>query len=74
VDLTKLRFPILNLYDRYDHIVPPESVRALGRIYTGKDYQEINFPLSHAGLAASRQAQTHLWPQVADWLINRGQN
>lgn len=74
VDLTKLSVPVLNLYDRYDHIVPPESVRALGRIYTGKDYQEIDFPSSHVGLAASRKAQTHLWPQVADWLKNRGLN
>ncbi|MGD8846992.1 MAG: alpha/beta fold hydrolase [Desulfobacteraceae bacterium] len=68
VDLTRISCPVLNLYDRYDHIVPPESVRALGRVYSGNGYQEIDFPSSHVGLAASRKAQNHLWPQVAAWL------
>jgi polyhydroxyalkanoate synthase len=72
VDLALLRFPVLNLYDRYDHIVPPESVRALGRVYSGNDYHEIDFPSSHVGLAASRKAQNHLWPQVTAWIKNRG--
>jgi polyhydroxyalkanoate synthase len=71
VDLTRISVPILNLYDRYDHIVPPDSVRALGRVYSGNDYHEIDFPSSHVGLAASHKAQRHLWPQVADWLKNR---
>lgn len=68
VDLTRITCPILNLFDRYDHIVPPESVRALSRVYSGKDYQEIDFPSSHVGLATSRKAQNHLWPQVTTWL------
>jgi polyhydroxyalkanoate synthase len=71
VDLTRIGCPILNVFARYDHIVPPESVRALSRVYSGKDYQEIEFPSSHVGLATSRKAQTHLWPQVAAWLSKR---
>jgi polyhydroxyalkanoate synthase len=71
VDLTRLSFPLLNLYGRYDHIVPLESVRALGKVYNGNDYHEIDFPSSHVGLTASRKAQNHLWPQVAAWLRNR---
>lgn len=71
VDLTRIDCPLLNLYGRYDHIVPPGSVRALKRVYRGNDYQEIDFPSSHVGLAASRKAHDHLWPRVAAWLSDR---
>ncbi|MGD9217394.1 MAG: hypothetical protein PVJ84_21460, partial [Desulfobacteraceae bacterium] len=72
VDLTRLSMPLLNLYARFDHIVPPESVRALSGVYSGKDYHEIDFPSSHVGLAASRKAKNHLWPRVAAWLRGAG--
>ncbi|MBM3131484.1 MAG: alpha/beta fold hydrolase [Chloroflexi bacterium] len=71
VDIAQLQCPVLNIIAEYDHIVPVESARALEHIYAGSDYQEIVFPSSHVGLAASRKAHEELWPRVRQWVESR---
>jgi len=68
VDLGRVEAPVLNILADHDHIVPPESVRALGRTIGSRHYDEIRFPSSHVGLTVSGRAHRELWPRVARWL------
>lgn len=68
IDLGKISCPLLNILAQYDHLIPIFSGRALGRVYSGKNYQEIIFPSTHIGLAVSKKAHLNLWPRVGEWL------
>jgi len=71
INLQKIDVPLLNILAKYDHIIPPESGKAIKKVISSKDYQEIIFPSSHVGLCVSIKAHKYLWPQVCDWLNNR---
>lgn len=68
VDLRRIDVPVLNVMAAYDHIVPVDSVRALGAALRTSRYDEIVFPSSHVGLSVSRNAHERLWPEVARWI------
>jgi polyhydroxyalkanoate synthase len=71
VDLEKITVPILNIYARDDHLVPPDSSKALGGCTGSKDYTEMEFPGGHIGLYVSARAQATLPPAIGAWLRER---
>jgi polyhydroxyalkanoate synthase len=73
IDLGSLEMPILNIFARDDHLVPPEASKALGQYVGTKDYQEIEFPGGHIGIYVSGKSQQMLPPAIADWLRQRDQ-
>jgi polyhydroxyalkanoate synthase subunit PhaC len=71
VDLLKITVPVLNIYASADHLVPPESSKALAGCVGTKDYQELEFPGGHIGIYVSSKAQKMIPPAVGKWLAQR---
>jgi poly[(R)-3-hydroxyalkanoate] polymerase subunit PhaC len=71
VDLTKIKVPVLNIYAIHDHLVPPDSSKALEGCISSKDYQALEFPGGHIGIYVSGKAQKMIPPSVAKWLSDR---
>ncbi len=72
VDLANITAPVLNIYARDDHLVPPDSSRALEGCVGSKDYRALEFPGGHIGIYVSGKAQKMIPPAVAGWLAERG--
>ena len=71
VDLQNITIPVMNIYARDDHLVPPDSSKALGGCVSSKDYTELEFPGGHIGIYVSRKAQSMIPPTVGKWLDER---
>ncbi len=71
VDLGKITIPVLNIYAMHDHLVPPDSSKALEGCISSKDYQSLEFPGGHIGIYVSGKAQKMIPPSVAKWLSER---
>jgi polyhydroxyalkanoate synthase len=71
VSLQDVTCPVLNIYARQDHLVPPASSQALkGRVGT-QDYTELAFPGGHIGIYVSGKAQKEVTPTIGKWLNAR---
>ena len=68
VDLANLRMPILNIFARDDHIVPPRTSQALGERVGTKDYTELPLPGGHVGVFVSGKSQGILGDGIVRWL------
>jgi polyhydroxyalkanoate synthase len=71
VRLDTLRLPVLNIFARDDHLVPPAASKALQAAVGTTDYTEIEFPGGHVGLYISRRSQQTLPAAIAAWLRAR---
>jgi len=71
VDLQNITIPVMNIYARDDHLVPPDSSKALGGCVSSKDYTELEFPGGHIGIYVSGKAQHMIPPAVGKWLDER---
>lgn len=71
VDLENIKQPVLNIYAASDHLVPPDSSKALRGCVSSKDYTEIEFPGGHIGIYVSGKAQKMIPPAVGEWLSER---
>ncbi|MCG6872660.1 MAG: class III poly(R)-hydroxyalkanoic acid synthase subunit PhaC [Gammaproteobacteria bacterium] len=71
VSLKDVTMPVLNIYARHDHLVPPAASQAMkGRVGT-KDYTELDFPGGHIGIYVSGKAQKTVPPAIGEWLAER---
>ncbi|MFC1852324.1 class III poly(R)-hydroxyalkanoic acid synthase subunit PhaC [candidate division CSSED10-310 bacterium] len=71
VHLSQISMPVLNIYARYDHIVPPAATIALQKHITSKDTELYEFEGGHIGLFVSSKTQKEVGPAVAQWLRQR---
>lgn len=71
VDLGNIKNPVLNIYALHDHLVPPDSSKALEGCVSSEDYQALEFPGGHIGIYVSGKAQKMIPPSVAQWLSER---
>ena len=71
VDLERITIPVLNIYARDDHLVPPDSSKALEGCVGSKDYESLEFPGGHIGIYVSSKAQKMIPVSVAAWLKKR---
>lgn len=71
VDLENIKNPVLNIYAKDDHLVPPDSSRALEGCVGTSDYQSLEFPGGHIGIYVSGKAQKMIPPAVGKWLTER---
>ena len=71
VDLRKIDIPLLNIIAESDHLVSPESSKALNYVVSSKDKTLMLFPTGHIGLCASAYSQNNVWPKVGEWLMER---
>ena len=56
VDLKNITVPVLNIFAEQDHLVPPDSSRALKGVIGSKDYTQIAFKGGHIGIYVSGRA------------------
>jgi polyhydroxyalkanoate synthase len=71
VDLKNIAMPVLNVYAKEDHLVPPSSSQALEKYVGSKDVTTLAFPGGHIGIYVSGRAQRELAPAVAQWIKAR---
>ncbi len=74
VDLKKITMPLLNIYGRYDHLVPPEACKPLTRKVGSKDTADICLDTGHIGILLGAKCQKELVPRIAGWLKDREKN
>ena len=70
VEPRALSVPVMNLFAEQDHLVPPESSAALGRLVAEGLYEERRFDGGHIGLIVSSRAQRECHPALGRWLAS----
>ena len=71
VDLKNITAPVLNVFAKDDHIIPPATSQALkGKLGTD-DYTELALPGGHVGVFVGGKAQGLLGSGIANWLAER---
>ena len=68
VDLKKVTMPVLNIFAQEDHIIPPKSSQALGKLVGTKDYTELPLPGGHVGVFVSGKSQGIVGKNIYGWL------
>jgi len=71
IDLRSIRMPVLNIYARQDHLVPPSSSRPLEQLVGTTDYSSHEFQGGHIGIYVSGSAQREIPERIASWLRER---
>ncbi len=71
VDLKNITMPVLNIFAEQDHLVPPDSSRALKDAVGSRDYTPIAFKGGHIGIYVSGRAQREVPPAIHEWLKAR---
>ncbi len=73
VDLKKITMPLLNIYGRLDHLVPPGACNLLVNKVGSKDKQDVCIDTGHIGIYVSSKAQKEFAPRIIKWLKERDQ-
>ncbi len=71
VDLTKITMPVLNIYARDDHLVPPAASLALKALVGTDDYQAVEVPGGHIGIYVGGSARVKVAEAISTWLAAR---
>ncbi len=71
VDLKKLKMPLLNIYGKYDHLVPPEACDQLTAKVGSGDTEDICLNTGHIGIYVSSKCQREFAPKITQWLLER---
>jgi polyhydroxyalkanoate synthase subunit PhaC len=71
VNLNNIDMPVLNIYARDDHLVPPDASLALAKYVGTSDYEAIEFPGGHIGIYVSSRAHIVLPDAIQAWLSER---
>ena len=71
VDLSAVSMPVLNVFAKDDHIIPPKSTQSLERWVGTKDYTSLPLPGGHIGVFVSGKSQGVLGKGISEWLKAR---
>ncbi|MDD5207144.1 MAG: alpha/beta fold hydrolase, partial [Desulfobacterales bacterium] len=71
VDLRKIEMPLLNIYARHDHLVPPDSSRYLTQAVGSSDVEDVCLDTGHIGIYVSSKTQKEFAPKIIQWLKER---
>lgn len=71
VEPRRIECPLLNIYAKKDHLVPPSASRPLAGLTGSRDYTAFEFDGGHIGIYVSRSAQELLPKTIAQWLQER---
>ncbi len=71
VDLKKITMPLINIYGKFDHLVPPEACELLTKRVGSKDTEDICLDTGHIGIYVSSKCQEFFGPKIASWLKER---
>jgi polyhydroxyalkanoate synthase len=73
VDLKKIEIPVLVLTAKFDHIVPPESQKAIIGLVSSKDKDVYEIEKGHIGITTSKDSHKRFWPNVIEWIRLRSE-
>lgn len=68
VDLANITQPVLNIFGAFDHIVPPQASKALGKYIKSSDYTEAEFKSGHIGIYVSSKCNKEIPQTIATWV------
>lgn len=71
VSLKEVAMPVLNIYARQDHLVPPSASKPLEKLVGTSDYTNHEFQGGHIGIYVSGSAQRDIPERIASWLRER---
>ncbi|CAN2049628.1 Poly(3-hydroxyalkanoate) polymerase subunit PhaC [Candidatus Magnetomoraceae bacterium gMMP-1] len=71
VNLKNITMPLLNIYGKYDHLVPPEACELLTKKIGSKDTEDVCLATGHIGIYVSSKFQEKFVPKIATWLKER---
>ena len=71
VNLSNITMPVLNVFAKDDHIIPPATSQALGEKVGTRDYTELALPGGHVGVFVGGKSQALLGSGIAKWLAER---
>ena len=71
VDLKCVTMPVLNIYGRFDHLVPPEACDQLTRHVGSTDTEDLCLDTGHIGIYVSSKCQREFAPKITAWLKER---
>ena len=74
VDLNNVTMPVLNIYAKNDHLVPPASSQVVADVVGSKDVTTECFPTGHIGMFTSGRSQSEYAPAIADWFVERSKS
>lgn len=73
VDLKKLTMPLLNIFGKFDHLVPPEACSLLTDRVGSTDTEDLCLDTGHIGIYVSSKYQKEFTPKIVSWLKERDQ-
>jgi polyhydroxyalkanoate synthase len=71
VELKKITMPLLNIYGKYDHLVPPAACELLTGKVGSRDVEDVCLDTGHIGIYVSSKYQREFAPKIAAWLKDR---
>jgi len=71
IDLKKLTMPVLNIYGKFDHLVPPEACEEFTGKVGSKDTEDLCLKTGHIGIYVSSKCQQAFVPKITQWLKDR---
>ncbi|MGB8425364.1 MAG: class III poly(R)-hydroxyalkanoic acid synthase subunit PhaC [Desulfobacterales bacterium] len=71
VDLKQVSMPLLNIYGKYDHLVPPAACEHLTGSVGSTDVEDVCLETGHIGIYVSSKYQKEFVPKIAGWLKDR---
>ncbi|VFQ45682.1 class III poly(R)-hydroxyalkanoic acid synthase subunit PhaC [Desulfoluna butyratoxydans] len=71
VDVTRITMPVLNIYAKYDHLVPPSACDRFTKAVGSADVQDLCLDTGHIGIYVSSKCQRDFVPHIAGWLKER---
>ncbi|SLM32336.1 Poly-beta-hydroxybutyrate polymerase (modular protein) [Desulfamplus magnetovallimortis] len=74
VDLKNITMPLLNIYGKFDHLVPPEACNKLVDAVASKDTEDICLNTGHIGIYVSSKCQEAFAPKIVQWLKDRDED
>jgi polyhydroxyalkanoate synthase len=71
VDLENITMPLLNIYGKYDHLVPPSACDQLTGKVGSLDTEDLCLETGHIGIYVSSKFQRQFSPKIVQWLKQR---
>jgi polyhydroxyalkanoate synthase len=71
VDLKQITMPLLNIYGKFDHLVPPGACERLTGSVGSTDAEDLCLETGHIGIYVSSKYQREFVPKIAQWLKDR---
>lgn len=71
VNLKNITMPLLNIYARFDHLVPPGASDKLTGVVGSDDTEDFCLDTGHIGIYVSSKCQKEFAPRILQWLKER---